>query len=388
MLKVIVSHSDDVDAIDAIEEIIEDVREQLDGLVPQAGLLFCGLDFEYDVLLEELYNEFPDIELIGGTTDGEVSSTLGYEQGSVVLTLFVSDTVEIKAGVGKHLSEDIDLATKTAVEQASSKMDTDVKFCFTVYESLTCSAVVVLESLKHRLGVDITVLGGLAADDWNMRKTFQFYNNEVLSDSVPLLLFGGQVEFSYGVASGWEPIGVQKVVTKVDHNVVHELDGAPILDFYNHYLGEYSTLTSNYPLAVFPDVAAHDKFYLRNPAGVVDGTTSIAFFGDIPLHATVQLTEATSEKIVEAVETAVNMAVGNFGDAKLESALVISCSGRCKVLGINTREEIALLQSKLPDDCSISGLYGYGEIAPLGKGMESQFHNGTIVVILLGESHV
>ena len=387
MFKMIVSHSDDVDAIDAIEEIIEDCKEQLGGLIPQAGLLYCGLNFEYEILLEELYKEYPNIELIGGTTDGEISSTLGFEQGSVVLTLFVSDTVEIKAGIGKNLSKDIDLATKSAYEQAFSKMDSDVKFCFTVYESLTCSAVTVLESLKKLTGIEVSILGGLTADEWNMNKTFQFCNTEVLVDAIPVLLFGGNINFSYGVASGWEPIGVKKTVTKVDNNIVHEIDNEPMLDFFNHYLGEYSTITSNYPLAVFPDKEVHDKFYLRNPAGVIENSKSIAFFGDIPRNATVQLTEGTSDNIVDASQTAVNRAVSEFGNSKIECALVISCAGRCKVLGINTKKEIALIKKTLPENISISGLYGYGEIAPLSKGTESQFHNSTIIVILLGESN-
>jgi hypothetical protein len=44
MLKMAVGHSDDVDAADAIASVIEQCRAALDGLSPQAGILFAAYD--------------------------------------------------------------------------------------------------------------------------------------------------------------------------------------------------------------------------------------------------------------------------------------------------------------------------------------------------------
>lgn len=385
MLKVVVGHSEDVDSFDAIEEIIEYCSEKLDGLVPQAGILYCAIGFEYEVILEEINKAYPEIELIGCSSFSEMSSTLGNLQDSIVLTLFVSDTIEIKAGLGTKLSENVIKATEMAVSDAISKMSEEPKFCITTPESLTCSAVELVEGLKKVLGKDVPIIGGIAADQWKLEKTYQFYNDKVVSDAVPVLMFGGNVIFSFGVSSGWEPIGNKRIVTKVDKNIVHELDNESIVDFYNYYLGEYSLITTGYPLAVFPEGEGHDKFYLRNPQAVIEETKSIMFFGDVPHNAIVQLTEATSENIIKATEVAINQAIADFGNSKPQIALTFSCAGRSAILGGNTYKETDLSTKALPENCLFSGFYSYGEIAPLVKDTQSLFHNTTFVILLIGE---
>lgn len=385
MLKVVVGHSEDVDSFDAIEEIIEYCNKELDGLVPQAGLLYCAIGFEYDVILEEINKAYPKIELIGCSSYSEISSTLGNLQDSIVLTLFVSDTIEIKAGLGTNLSKDVSIATEMAVSDAKSKMSEEPEFCITTPESLTCSAVELLEGLKEVLGKDVPIIGGTAADEWKLEKTYQFYNDKVVSDAVPVLMFGGNVIFSFGVSSGWEPIGNKKTVTKVEKNIVYELDNESVVDFYSYYLGEYSLVTSGYPLAVFPEGEGHDKFYLRNPGAVIEETKSIMFFGDVPQNAIVQLTEATSENIIKATEVAINQAIADFGNGEPQIALAFSCAGRAAILGSNTYKEIEMSIKALPDNCIISGLYSFGEIAPLVKDTQSLFHNSTYVILLIGE---
>lgn len=172
MLKVVVGHSDDVDSFDAIEEIIEYCNEELNGLVPQAGILYCAIGFEYEVILEEINKTYPKIELIGCSSFSEMSSTLGNLQDSIVLTLFVSDTIEIKAGLGTKLSKNVVKATEMAVSDAISKMSEEPKFCITTPESLTASAVELVEGLKKVLGKNIPIIGGIAADQWKLEKTY------------------------------------------------------------------------------------------------------------------------------------------------------------------------------------------------------------------------
>ena len=79
MLQVVVGHSADPESQEAVEEIIEQCQESLTGIPPQAGILFAGMDFDYELILKEITNAFPGIELIGCTTDGEVSSVLGFQ---------------------------------------------------------------------------------------------------------------------------------------------------------------------------------------------------------------------------------------------------------------------------------------------------------------------
>ncbi|PMB27488.1 hypothetical protein CEN47_14995, partial [Fischerella thermalis CCMEE 5319] len=87
MLKSVVGHSDDPESQIAIAEVIEQCLNQLAGAIPQAGMLFAAIDFDHALILKHINQVFPGIDLIGCTTDGEISSTLGFQQDSLTLIL-------------------------------------------------------------------------------------------------------------------------------------------------------------------------------------------------------------------------------------------------------------------------------------------------------------
>lgn len=384
MLKVAVGHSEDVDAKDAVIEVLEQCQETLDGLIPQAGILYSAMEIDYPVVLEHIMTTYPELELIGCTTDGEISSKLGCIEDSITLILFYSDTIQIKAGLGKDLSKSPEIAAQTALNEAKSKLSMEPTFCITLAESMTVGGVAVIDALKMHLGDKFPLYGGLAADQWVMKKTYQFYKKEVLVDSIQVLLFAGNIIFSSGFASGWSPIGHKKRVTKVDHNIVYEVDGEPILDFYNRYLGgNYSRVPTEYPLAVFPEES--EKYYIRSPYTFNEEDKSITFFGDVPENVIVQLVSGSIEKMSIASETALKDAIEGYKGTRPEAALVFTCSARKAILGLSVDKEYLYLQKNMPEGFPICGFYTYGEITPLDNGRESQFHNGTIAVLLVGE---
>ncbi len=384
LLKIAVGHSEDVDEIDAVKEVLEQCNEKLGNLIPQAGILYCAVNFEHGLILNEINLKYPNIELIGCTTDGEMSSRLGCIEDSITLILFYSDTIQIKTGLGTELSNNIDEATKNAVNEAQSKLDNEAKFCVVLSESLTVSGVAMLKGIQKTIGVKFPIFGGLAADQWGMKKTYQFYKDQVLTDSVQVMLFSGDIIFSSGIANGWEPIGHKKRVSKVDKNIVYELEDEPILDFYNKYLGgNYSRVPTEYPLAVFPE--NDDKFFIRSPFTFNENDKSITFFGDITENAIVQLVAGTTEKISVASETALKNAIDGYRGISPQAALVFTCSARKAILGTKVSKEYLLMKERMPEDFSICGFYTYGELAPLYNGEESRFHNGTIAVLLIGE---
>lgn len=222
MFTVAVGHSNDPDSDSAIKEILEQCQISLAGEVPSAGILFAAIDFEHSVILHEINRAFPAIELIGCTSDAEISSVLEFEEDSLTLMLFCSDEVEIRAGIGRGLSKDAIAATKQAVSQAQAKSSLKShQLCLTTPESLTVDGVSIINGLKEELGENFPILGGLAGEQLRFEQTYQFFNTEVLSDSVPILLFSGKLLFSHGFANGWHPISRKAVVTKkVNWNVI------------------------------------------------------------------------------------------------------------------------------------------------------------------------
>lgn len=141
MFKAVVGHSNDPDSLSAVEEVLQQCTNYLAGDIPKAGIIFAAIDFEHSLILQQIHQAFPGIELIGGTTDGEISSVLEFQQDSITLMLFCSDEVEIHAGVGRKVSGDPVTVTKQAVEQAKAKSTAAPKLCLTHPESLTTLVV-------------------------------------------------------------------------------------------------------------------------------------------------------------------------------------------------------------------------------------------------------
>lgn len=385
MFKSVIGHSNDPDSLMAITEVVRECTRSLAGITPQAGILFTAIDFDHKLILQQIQQAFPGIALIGGTTNGEISSILEFQQDSLALMLFASDSVEIRAGLGQNVSQNPTQAAQQAIAQAKGSSTAEPKLCLTFPESLTSSGVVILEGLKQSLGEAVPIVGGMTADDYTFDQTYQFFQDQVLSDAVPVLLFSGDLLVSHGVASGWTPISPKSCITKVQGNVVYEIDGQRALDFYQQYLGA-ERFAANYAihaLAVFEET---DRFYMRAPNSYDLESGSVTFFADIPEQAIVQITDASREDILMASETSLQEAIAHYPGTEPAAALLVSCAARRRILGTLTPQEYQLVKTHLPQDLPCCGFYAYGEIAPLKQHSQTKFHNKTFVTLLLGDA--
>jgi hypothetical protein len=383
MLKIAIGHSDDVDSIDAVETALEQCKTSLNGYTAQAGILFSSIDQDFQLIIDKINEAHPEIELIGCTTDGEFSSVLGFVENSIELILFYSDQCELRAGVGLNISKDpvktIDQAVKTALSNLKNKP----ALCIVTPESLTVSGDSVLDGLRKKLGKNFPIIGGTAGDQLRVTKTYQFYKDQVLSDSAPFLIFTEPLLLSFGVESGWKPVGNKGKVTKVDKNILFQIDGKPATEFYQHYLKiELSEIVPEYPLAVY--VGDSEEYYLRNPVFFNKDNGSISFMGDIPLNSIVQITHVERDGIINATESSVLKARENYNGLNPLLAICFSCAGRKLILGTRVNEEYQILKDE-SSNMQIAGFYAYGEIAPLEPETPSRFHNETFISLIIGD---
>jgi len=382
MLKAVVGHSNDPETQVAIAEVLAQCLSELAGLQPQAGILLAALDFDHAEVLQQIHQTFPEIQLIGGTADGEISSVLGFQQDSLVLMLFHSDEIEFHAAVGRQISSaPLDIAQQT-VQIVLAQAQSAPILCITTPESLTTSGLSILRGLQQALGAEVPIVGGTTCDEWQFQQTYQFFGQEVLSDALPILLLSGRVLYGHGVASGWTPVGKKGIVTKVEGNILYEVDGQPALEFYRDYLGDIRPSPA-YRLAVFEP--NHESWYMRTSNGAYDETSGeITFFADIPIQSEVQVVRSSRDEIVDSARFSVQQAMKHYPGTQPAVALFFSCTGRMHVLGTRAKEEYQVLQPELPDGMRCAGFYTYGEIAPLRPQSEVQFHNETFVTLLLG----
>lgn len=395
MFKAISAFSDDFDSEDAIQEILKECDQQLGGLTPVAGLLFSGTEFEHQTVLNHIMRRFPGLQLIGCTTDGEMSSSGGYTEDAITLTLICSDTIEIYAGYGTNAGEQPASAVTQAVDMCRKDACGKPSLAIILPDGLTSSAYRVLQQLGDKLGTHLPVVGGMSADRVAMGKdryaSYQFYGNKVLTDSLPMLLFSGPLAYSLGVESGWTPIGKRMTVTQSEGHILKTLDDKPAFDLYVHYLGdvlkENLAGIGSYPLAVYEE--GLDRFYLRVPKSAHTDNGYVDFLGEVPEGAQVQITQAIRDEIINGVDRSVESALNQYPqDSKPGMAMMFSCTGRKIALGTRTRDEVRRAKAGLGKDIPMTGFYSFGEIGPVADHAHARYHNTTFVTLLIGEAGV
>lgn len=378
-------HSEDIDTLSAFAELREQCEAALEGKPPQAGLLFAGIDFDHRELLDAICNAWPGIELIGCTTDGELSSCLGFRDDSISLLLLASDIIGFASGLGRGLSADANLACKQAVEHAKAKTTLEPRLCIVLPESLNISGQKTVEALREALGGDVDIFGGRAADHRRYESTHQFCGREVVSDSVPILLLSGALFYSFGVASGWKPIGDPGIITRAQGNIVYEIDSAPAVEFYRRLLGEEFRLSADIPLIILNDEGEPE--YLRPSSGDIDEESgAITYLSDVPEGVKVQVSVTDRTAILDGCEEAIRKALSGFPSIrKPEAAIIVSCSARKLLLGTKTSEEFRILKEQVGQDLPICGFYSFGEIGPQKTDTTKPImHHQTFTALLLG----
>ncbi|MDP8203391.1 MAG: FIST N-terminal domain-containing protein [Candidatus Tenebribacter mawsonii] len=384
-LDFIVCHSEEIDTEDAVKELIEQAESKLNGRIPNACILFSAIDYEFQTFLDEITMKWNGIQLVGGTTDGEMSSELGFAEDSVVMLLFKSDSIVFSAGVGDSLSEDIDNACKKAVVEATEGFDSEPRLCFTIPGNVGTQNDKIIASLKNLLNDKVPIFGGVPGDQWRFKVQYQFCGNKVYTDSVPILLFSGSFVFEYGVDSGWIPLGEPGKVTKTEGNIVYEINNKPAIDFYKNSLGELNEAGPEFPILVLNE--QNNILFQRTPFQVLtDQNGAIVFLGEINLGAKVQIANAPRDTIIDGSRKSINDALNKLGkDPKVKGCLFISCAGRKLLLGTRTKDEIATAREILGNDVPMAGFYSYSEVCPLKMDPKnSALHNQTFITLLFG----
>ncbi len=385
MFRAILGQAEGIDTLATADEVFSQCRSQIGELKPSAGLIFASGAFDHGLLLKMTREAFPALELVGCTTAGEFSSAFGFSEDSLCMMFFSSDRIAMVSGVGKGASLSPAKAARDAVTMAKAKLKGLPSLCLAFPDALTASASEIVAALGAELENCCPVFGGFAGgEELPSNKVFQFWGEEVLTDSVPILLFSGPLRVVHRVSNSWRPVGVRTTIDGVQGNRVTHIGGRSALQFYRDIFGTHSTPLPEMPMAVFEE---GEQFYIRTPVDYDESDGSVGFSDTMSKNAQVQLTEATPDGIIDDVDAS----LGKFVDGldqnwAPQAAIVASCVSRKWILGTRSAEEFALLDSRLPKALPLIGFYSFGEIGPLGPGRDAVLHNCTMITLLLGEA--
>jgi hypothetical protein len=190
-----------------------------------------------------------------------------------------------------------------------------------------------------------------------------------------------------GYKGGWDVYGPERIITKSEGNVLHEIDGENALDLYKKYLGKYADgLPSSalfFPITIR---SAEDDFFLvRTILSVDENNKTMTFAGNLPQGSVMRFMKSNFDRLINAAAEAGKDAMIQLGNRKSELAILVSCVGRKLVLANRTEEEIEAAIENMSEGTVTAGFFSYGEIAPEIKDKKSHLHNQTLTVTVFSE---
>jgi hypothetical protein len=356
---------------------------ELASIRPQLVLVFGSVALiSHAGLLESLRLGFPDAELAGCSTAGEISDDGVCDDHLVVTAVHMNHPGMRVVHTDLHgMADSAEAGLRLAQQLSEPGLHSAVVFS----PGLQVNGSALTEGLVKGLGPRVKLSGGLAGDGGAFKTTYTVSRDAVSSDQVVALGFTApQLELRHGSLHGWKPFGPARKVTRCEGNVLHELDGSPALNVYKAYLGSYADgLPGSGLLFPFEMLSESHEVtgLIRTILAVDEASGSLTLAGDISQGCYLRLMHATTNSLVEGANDAAEAAAMDVPVGSQHLALLVSCVGRKLVMGNRVDEEVEAVAGVLGNNVRIAGFYSYGEISPGPEGGTiADLHNQTMTV--------
>lgn len=381
------------DPVEAAEEALQKARINVPEEDADLAVVFTSIELSHNNLLTTLKSRLPYVPILGCSSAAIISNQGIFKHGLVIALLnFPEDVYFNTASIN-----DIDsLKPSAAGEELGKKLlygfkDVRRDLGLIFYDGLMQGSEGLVEGMQKKLGISFPLIGASASDNLKALRTYTYFNEEISTNSASGVLWGGKLNFSFGIQHGWEPLGKPHLVTKAEGNTIYEIDSAPAAILYEEYLDydlitlnkELSRISTLYPIGLY--LAGEEEYLLRNIVSIGDDG-SLVLRGNVPQGSRIRLMIGTKESCLRAARHAINEAKNALMGRHIDIIFVFDSVSRYMLLRREANEEIGIIKEEVGKDTPIIGIYTYGAQAPLravdyrGK-MYS--HNQTITILAI-----
>ena len=360
------------------------------------ALLFSTIHFADKRLLEGVYYALGRVPLLGCTGASLVSSKGISRYGVGLMLISAPGRIRLGAAASHNISAgNLREAGASFAQSALHNLGSPQRDLALIFpDGLTENSSELLRGIKDVVGLSFPIFGGSSADNLRFHRTFQYFNGQLLSNSLVGAIFSGENLFGIGLRHGWKPLGRPHQITEAKGNIIHKIEGKPAVRIYEEYFGktreqiarDLIRISIYYPLGI--NVPGEAEYLLRN-ALRIDADGGLVCQGDAAQGQDVRLMMGKKEWTLEAASQAAEEAKNALGGKAIRGALVFESISRHKLLGRLTDRELLRIKEVL-GDVPLLGIATFGEQAPL-KSLEhygeTYFHNETVAILAIGEPH-
>ena len=237
----------------------------------------------------------------------------------------------------------------------------------------------------NRNAPGVRLVGGMASAGHRPYANTLILNDWVAREGGVAIALKGALRVDVVVSQGCRPIGPPLRVTRVDRNIILELDGQPALERAEQILRtlperERECLKGGLYVGrpARGDATGRGDYLIRNLLGADRDRGALAVADLMAEQERVRLHVRDAGTALEDLELL--LAPQEF-DTRAEGALLFSCNGRGKAFFGRPDRDIATLQSALGGPVPAAGFFCAGEIGPVGEKNFLHGHTASIAIV-------
>ncbi len=380
------------DPAQAAKEAAAQAKKQLNTRITQLVVVFTSMSHASPVILDAIFAILQPQKIIGSSSAGLIMPDKIASQGISILAIS-SDEIHMNvATLGEIKDKDMRFLGFQMARDISTNKNPGRQILTVFADSGLISGALFSHGAKEVLGSTTPIVDGISSDQFQYKKSVQYYQSQMLTNSMVGLLISGQITISVGSRHGWKPLGKPRTIDKAHGSVIHTIDGERAVKLYETYFDEdFKTLKDSrlgamavlYPIGIY--LENERTYLLRNAIDILDDG-SIVCQGEVPEGAEMHLMIGSKDSCKQAaLDAALEVRDGLSGhQAKL--ILIIESMTRYKMLGRSAVQEIQVIKDILGYTTPMIGMYSAGEIAPLQSidhTRNTQLQNESIVIIAI-----
>jgi hypothetical protein len=363
---------------------------------PDFVFMFASISYDQHSLLRAVREATGGAPLTGcsaeGTIDGDEADESNY---SVLITAISSDELRWHNGLATGLRADSRAVGQQVAQELLPHLSNDTIGLFVFPDGL----IDYLDNFFAGLDGDLPserflpLWGGGAGNNFNLEEpTYQYCDDEVVSDGVSYALLSGAAQASWAISHGMVPIGGERKVTRSQGNVIYEIDGKPAIEVLKEYLPEHALVEDRdwRPYAISLALIFEAPSYMKDEEYVVRGVPAVRKAdGSITVQTEVQ--EGTSiwfssrdkEKISTRFDQMAGQIKEQLGYQKPKLVFQFECLTRGKML-FREQEKQELLRrfrQSVGPDVPWAGFYTIGEIGSVEEHNDRHLYTSVVVAL-------
>ncbi|HTP66654.1 MAG TPA: FIST N-terminal domain-containing protein, partial [Geobacteraceae bacterium] len=218
---------------------------------PDFVFVFATVGYNQQVLIDSINAMTYGAPLSGCSGEGIITQDVISETNFGVAVMVVkSDELRFHNTYATGIEDRLDIAGERLAGEIKPFLAADPVACLIFADGLIFNFDIFMTTFEKALPTarKTPVLGGMAADNWATRKTYQYHDNNVFSGGISCVAISGSGDIVCGVHHGCVPVGGRHKITRCKGNVIYEIDGIPALqamqDFFEEDWQEYWNKTS------------------------------------------------------------------------------------------------------------------------------------------------